>query len=94
MITPEQAATLALIGWAGVSAVLTAILRLRTDIEWLAFVERSPKLGFLVVFIRTLGVDPLGAIAAFRLLFRRGIDTANSLPLPSPSSPEPQRDIR
>lgn len=94
MITPEQSATLALIAWAGVSAVLTAALRLRTDVEWLAFIERSPKLGFLIVFIRTLGIDPLGAIAAFRLLFRRGIDTANRLPLPSPSSPEPEKDIR
>jgi hypothetical protein len=85
-MTPQEAVTVAVIVWAGVSAVLTAILRLRSDADWLTFIARSPRLGFFVVFLRTLGVDPLGAVAALRLLFRRGVDAADRLPLSSASS--------
>jgi hypothetical protein len=76
------------LAWPVVSAVANAVLRWKTDEEWVAFGERSPKLASLVRLLRATGLDPVKAMAAIRALFAPRPGPPQALPPAPPADHE------
>ena len=67
----KDIAAMAAIAWPVVTGLVNLVLGQKSDEEWVAFAERSPKLAAVSKFLKAAGLNPVGVVKAVRGFFAR-----------------------
>jgi hypothetical protein len=67
----DRIVTLALAAVPATTAVLTTVIGWRSDDDWAALVEGSPRLAGVVKLVRAVGLDVPGVVRALRTILTR-----------------------
>jgi hypothetical protein len=77
--------------WLALSATLNLLLRLRPPEAWVALCERSPVTAAVVGVVRSLGVDPVGALRTLASVVAvKAAQSTASHALEAPPPPTPR----
>ena len=67
----DRIVTIALAAVPTVTGIATAVIGWRTDEQWAALVEGSPRLAGIVKLVRAVGLDVPGVVRALRTILTR-----------------------